>query len=214
MPAQPTRPARPDEPCRLEPQPLRKWQGFSTSLSKGEVKLRVVKTALGIAVLGSWLLSGTPAFGAPAVPGGTIKVWAENGGFGGTVAITGAIGDYGKAVKADSAGKADNKGSYTSLVLKKGTILIDASQLRAAVQNSQSTDFNAVTCSGSEAVTAAVPIVSGTKAYAGIAGSLTATATFVFIAPLTSNGTCNTSNKAKLVLGLEAITGSGPVSFS
>ena len=176
--------------------------------------MRVATTALGVVALSGLLFSGALAVGATAAPGGTIKLWAENGGFGGTVVITGAIGDHGKAVKANSAGKADNKGLDTSLVLKKGTILINASQLRAAVQSAQSTDFNAVTCSGSEAVTAPVPIVSGTKAYAGISGSLTATATFVFIAPLTSSGKCNTTNSAKLVVGLEAITGSGPVSFS
>ena len=179
-----------------------------------EVTLRVAKTALGVAVVGGLLFSGAAAVGATAVPGGTIKLWAPNGGFGGTVVITGAIGYYGKAVKANSAGKADNRGSYTSLVLKKGTILIDGSQLRAAVQSAQSTDFDAVTCSGSETVTAPVPIVSGTKAYAGISGSVTATATFVFIAPLTSSGKCNTSTNAKLVEGLEAISGLGPVSFS
>jgi hypothetical protein len=176
--------------------------------------LRVATASLGVAVLVSLLFSGASAFGASPVPGGTIKLWAENGGLGGTVVITGAIGDYGKAVKANSAGKADNKSTYTSLVLKKGTILINGSQLRAAVQSSQSADFSAVTCSGSEVVTAPVPIVSGTKAYAGISGSVTATATFVFIAPLTSGGQCNTSNNAKLLIGLEAITGSGPVSFS
>jgi hypothetical protein len=176
--------------------------------------LRVAKTAFAIAVAGCLLFSGASAFGAPAVPGGTIKLWAENGGFGGMVVITGAIGDYGKAEKANAAGKADDQGMYTRLVLKKGAVLIDGSQLRAAVQSAQSTDFDAVTCSGSEAVTAPVPIVSGTKAYAGISGSVTATATFAFIAPLTSGGRCNTSSKAKLVVGLEAITGSGPVSFS
>lgn len=178
--------------------------------------MRLAKTALGVTVLGSLLISGASAFGATAPAGGTIKVWAtENNSLtGGTAVITGAIGDYGKAVKANSAGKADNRGSYTSLVLKKGTILIDGSQLRAAVQSAQSTDFDAVTCSGSETVTAPVPIVSGTKAYAGISGSVTATATFVFIAPLTSSGKCNTSTNAKLVEGLEAISGLGPVSFS
>ncbi len=176
--------------------------------------MRVAKTALGVAVVGGLLLSAASASAAPAVPGGTIKLWAENGGFGGTVVITGAIGDYGKAVKANSAGRADKNGRYTSLILRKGTILIDGSQLRAAVQNGLSTDFNDVTCSGSEAVSAPVPIVSGTKAYAGISGSLTATATFVFIAPLTSSGKCDTSNSAKPIEALEAIAGSGPVGFS
>ncbi len=175
--------------------------------------MRVAKAALGaVVVVGLW--SGTAGSAAPAVPGGTIKLWAQNGGFGGTIVVTGAIGDYGRAVKADSAGRAVKSGGYTSLVLRKGTILIDGSQLRAAVQHSQSSDFNAVTCSGSESVSAPVPIVSGTKAYAGISGSLIATATFVFIAPLTSRGQCNPGNSARPVEALEAITGSGPVSFS
>jgi len=75
--------------------------------------LRVAKTALGVAILGSLLFSGASAFGATAPAGGTIKVWiTPNAGGGGTAVVTGAIGDYGKTSKINSAG-------YGKLVLKK-----------------------------------------------------------------------------------------------
>jgi hypothetical protein len=161
------------------------------------------------------LFSGASAFGATAPAGGTIKVWAtpSPNGSGGTIVITGAIGDYGKTVDVNAAGKVTKNGNYTKFVLKKGTVLINGTQLQAALQNSQPTDFNIVTCSGSAIANAPVPIVSGTKAYAGITGSLTATATFAVVGPLTSSGKCNTSNNANPVAQYVSIAGSGTVSF-
>jgi hypothetical protein len=177
--------------------------------------MRLAKTALGVAVLGSLLFSGVSAFGATAPAGGTIKVWdTPNGnGSGGTIVITGAIGDYGKTVNVNSAGKNDKKGNYTKLVLKKGTILVNSTQFAAASNNAQPTDFNAVTCSASIIVSAPNPIASGTKAYTGITGSVTITATFAFVGPFTKSGKCNASSNAQPSTFYGSITGSGTVSF-
>jgi hypothetical protein len=177
--------------------------------------LRVAKTALGVAVLGSLLFSGASAFGASAPAGGTIKVWltpAANGGGGGSVVITGAIGDYGKTNKVNSAGKIDKKGAFGNFVLKKGTILVDRRQLNAATQSSQPTDFNAVTCSASQTATAPVPIVSGTKAYAGVSGTVNITFTFALVLPLT-NGKCDMNTNANPIAQYGSVAGTGTVSF-
>lgn len=180
--------------------------------------MRVAKTALGVAVLGSLLFSGASAFGASAPVGGTIKVWltpANNGGGGGSVVITGAVGDYGKTIRVDSAGKINKKGAFGNLVLKQGTILVDRTQLSAATQaalNSQPADFNAVTCSASQTVSAPVPIVSGTKAYAGISGTVNITETVAVVLPLT-NGKCDPNTNANPVAQYISVTGTGTVGF-
>jgi hypothetical protein len=127
--------------------------------------------------------------------------------------ITGAVGDFGKTAKVNSAGKADSKGNYTNLVLKKGTILVNSTQLQAVLQNGQPTDFNTATCSASLTGSAPVPIVSGTKAYSGITGSVTLNVMFAEIGPRTSNGQCNMSNNANPIAQYGSLTGTGTVSF-
>jgi hypothetical protein len=175
--------------------------------------MRIVKT-LGVAVLGSLLFSA-PALGAAARTGGAVQVFvtpsANGGSGGGTFLITGAIADYGKTVKVNSAGKADKKGTDSDLVLKKGTILVDVAQVNTAINNANPTNYDATTCSASFVVTAPVPIISGTKAYVGISGSVNVTETLAFILPFTKSGKCNTN--ANPVDAWATVTGAGTVSF-
>lgn len=180
--------------------------------------MRAVKTALGVCVLGSLLFDGASAFGATSPVGGVVKVWATPIGNGarGTAVITGAIGDHGTYVDVNAAGKTDKNGNYTKVILKKGTILFDSTQLNAAANaafNAQPSDYNAATCSASIVVSAPNPVVSGTKAYARITGSVTITATIAFIGPLTKSGACNTSSNANPVALYQSIVGSGTVAF-
>ena len=176
--------------------------------------MRIAKIALGLAVLGS-LLFGASAFGATAPAGGLIKVWVTLSGTGsGPVVITGAIGDYGKTINVNSAGKIEKKGNYSDLVLKKGTILLNTTQANAAFNNVNPADFNAATCSASLMATTSVPIVSGTKAYVGITGSLTVTETFAFVGPFTKSGKCNVASSSNPSAIWATVTGSGTVSFS
>jgi len=181
--------------------------------------MRVAKTALGVAILGSLLFSGASAFGATAPTSGTIKVFVTPKGTGsGTVVITGAIGDYGKTVKSNAAGKPAKNGGYEQLILTKGTILVNATQLNAVLNSANPTDFSVASCSGTVVASAPVPIASGTKAYAGITGSVTLTATFAFVGPFYSSGSkkgeCNTSSNGPNPPGIFAtIAGSGTVSF-
>ena len=113
----------------------------------------------------------------------------------------------------NSGVKVARHGKYNELVLKKGTIMVDLTQFNSVLNNAQPADFDAASCSASITASAPVPFVSGTKAYAGIKGSVTVTATFAFIGPLTRNGQCNTFNNANLVAQWSAVTDVGSVSF-
>ncbi len=175
--------------------------------------MRIAKTALGVAVLGSLLFSGASAFGATDPAGGAIQVWgtpANNGG--GAVVITGAIADGGKSMRVNASGKPDKKGNYKLLELKKGNILLNGTQITAALNNANPTAFNTTTCSGAFTGTAALPIVSGTKAYAGISGTVNVTVTFAIVLPLTK-GTCNENTNANPIAQYGSISGTGTVSF-
>lgn len=165
--------------------------------------------AAGVALLASPVVSATPAggpvhlFGTPANKGG------------GTVLLTGAIGDHGKATNANASGKPQKKGTYTLLVLKKGTILVNTTKLNADANNPNTppTSFNTSTCSGYFTVTDPVPVVHGTKLYQGIAGSLNVTLTFALVFPL-QKGTCNMGNNGPNPSAqYGTISGSGSVSF-
>jgi len=163
--------------------------------------MRIAKTALGVAVLGSLLFSGASAFGATAPAGGTIQVWgtpANNGG--GGVVITGAIADSGKSANANSSGKPTKKGTYKLLTLKKGSILLNTTQLSKDLNNPNTppTTFNSTTCS--------------TKAYAGISGTANITVTFAIVLPLTK-GKCNTNTNANPIAQYGSVSGTGTVSF-
>lgn len=179
--------------------------------------LRLAKTAFGVVVLGSLLVGGSPALAATTPAGGTIKVWStpSTSGNGGTIVITGVVGDYGKTAKVNTSGKADKKGTYTKFFLKYGTILVDSSAVQTAIQKvaAPPADLNDVTCSGSAVATADVPIVSGTKAYAGITGSVSVSIDFALVLPLTK-GKCDLNTNANPVAQYGSITGSGTVSFS
>ena len=145
--------------------------------------------------------------------GGAVQVWGtpSNGG-GGPVVFTGAIADSGKSLSVNSSGKADKKGNYKLLELKKGSILINGTELNTALNNASPSAFNSTTCSGSFAATAPVPIVSGTKAYAGVSGSVNVTVTFAVVLPLT-NGKCNMNTNANPIAQYGSIAGTGTVSF-
>jgi len=177
---------------------------------------RVAKTALGMAVMGGLLFGAASAVGAATPAGGTVKIFASpnTSGTGETFVVTGAIADYGKTVRVNSAGKPDKNGVYTQIVGKQGTVLLDGTQFQAALNAAQPTDFDTVTCSGSLVASAPDRIVSGTKLYSGISGSVDVTGTVAFILPRTKSGQCDLSGNATVVAHWGSITGSGTVSFS
>ena len=177
--------------------------------------LRVVKAGLALPVLlGGLFLGAASALGA-SPSGGTIQVWVTptgNGNGGGKVLITGVVGDYGKGQKVNSAGQPSKGGSYTKLLLKKGTILVNTTQFNTA-QNNANPPINNSNCSVTFTTTAPIPVVSGTGAYVGITGSINMTGQFGAVLPKTKSGSCNTSNNSNSLDQYISVVGSGTVSF-
>ncbi len=178
--------------------------------------MKVVKATLGIAILGSVIFGASTAFGstAPSSPaGGAVNVFItfNTSGSGGTVLVTGAIGDYGKTTEIKG-----QKG-LSSVKLHKGTFEVNTSKINAAV-NSATPTLNTATCSFSLSATAPVTVLDGTALYAGISGTLSFTSTFAATGPRYTNGShkgqCNTSNNAVPDAQFATGTGTGTVSFS
>lgn len=180
--------------------------------------MRIARTALGAAVLGSLLFSGASAFGATAPAGGTINVFATPVGMGakGTIVVTGAIGDFGKTLTINQNGTTNANGNYVKITLKKGAFEVNSTALNAAANKLQPTN-NSTTCSASGSVTGPVTLFNGTGLYQGIAGTVNITETFAFIGPLYKSGPkkgqCNESNNAKALAQYGSITGTGTVTF-
>jgi hypothetical protein len=170
-------------------------------------------SGLGATVLVGALLLGSGAALGQTPSGGAVQVWGTPGNNGGgSVLFTGAVADSGKSASVNSSAKPDKKGNYKLFTLKKGTILINGTQINAALNNASPTEFNSTTCSGSFTATAPVPIVSGTKLYAGISGTVNVTVTFAVVLPLTK-GTCNMNTNANPIAQYGSIAGTGTVSF-
>jgi hypothetical protein len=166
---------------------------------------RVLRAAIACFVLmGGLTLASAAASAQSSSSGGAIQVWLTPSltGKGGKILITGAIADYG-VTKGNGGSKA---------MLKKGTITVNLAQFKAA-QNNANPQINQSNCSGSFTASAAVPIVSGTGAYAGITGSFTLNSQYAFILPKTKSGGCNTSNNANPISQYGSVSGSGTVSL-
>ena len=184
--------------------------------------VRVAKAAVSVAVLGSVLLGGSPAFAAtvPSTPaGGSVKLFATpSKGLHATILMTGAIGDYGNALTIDKNGTPDSNGNYVKVTLHKGGFEINSTALNAKTNNLGSqTPINRATCSMAASVSAPVTLLDGTGLYAGITGTLKLTITEAFILPVYASGKnkgqCNESQNAQPVADYGSIIGSGTVSF-
>lgn len=139
-----------------------------------------VSSMTGVGVAGA---SKGPA--GPHVPlsGGIVKLTAYSSTDGpkSVVILTGAIGDYGEAVRNTSIGSGAKEFNQLKLELVRGTFQLDITRMEHKLLGAIDGHFptNASTCSGEVVVTATTPIVagSGTGDYKGIAGSLTLTVT-------------------------------------
>ncbi len=163
----------------------------------------------------------TSAVSAATMPPvhGAVQVWVNpsNGG-GGTVNLTGAIGDVGIAEPANSLGQivhgSQDNANYRLLELSKGWILVNITEFNKVTNNSNSapTVFNKSNCSIVFSGKAPVQFVHGTGAYVGITGTVELTFVFAGTAPKTANGTCNeNANPIGPGGGYSAIYGSGTV---
>jgi hypothetical protein len=183
-----------------------------------EVDMRAVKGLLGAVMVGGVLFAANTAVGASApMTGGAVQVWvtpSPTGNGGGKVMVTGALADYGTGQTTNAAGKADTKGTYKRLLLKHGTIFINATKFVKANNNANPTMYNKSDCSAVIDFSAPVAIESGTGAYAGITGSITLTTRYAVILPKTKTGACNESNSAIPLDQYGVVTGSGTIKFS
>jgi hypothetical protein len=185
---------------------------------------RVMRAGAVLALGAAGLLFDASFSGATPVPG-TVQVWGTPGigdggpntaeaDWGGTVVLTGAIGDHGRAVNASPSGKQKKNGTYTLLLLMKGSILLNTTQLNKQLNDpSLPYSWNAVTCSGNYYATDPVSVVSGTKFYAGVSGSVNVTAAIAFVDPL-QKGKCNNGQNSPNPSALyTSVSGTGNVRF-
>lgn len=184
--------------------------------------MRVPKAVVSVVLLGSLLIAGGPAFAAtaPSTPvGGPVRLFATpNGNGGGTIVITGAIGDYGHTLSINKNGTTNSNGNYVKVSLHKGTFEINSTALNAKTSNLGSqTPINKATCSMAASVSAPVTLLDGTGLYAGVTGTLNVTISVAFILPLFTSGKdkgqCNESQNAQPVAAYSSIIGTGSVSF-
>lgn len=145
-----------------------------------------------------------------------LTAYTDNDGPTDAVIVTGAIGDYGKAVSVYPNGSVDpDHSSELSLQLAHGTFRLDIASLDKAFVQAMLKDFptDAATCSGSFAVTQQVPVVagSGTGAYKGVGGSFTLTITLDEVDAVSAAQPCN--GTAPFLSQAIIITGPGTVTF-
>lgn len=132
----------------------------------------------------------------------------------GKILMTGTIGDYGLAVATTAKGKPTKSGSYRDLELKKGTILVNISPFLTAIDKAfPHATFDSATCSLSVTVSASITIVSGTKAYAGVTGSLTLSGFIAEIGSRAKSGACTTKTSTPPLATSSAFSGSGTVTL-
>jgi hypothetical protein len=174
--------------------------------------------AAAVAVTGVGAAVAVAASTTPA--GGSFRVFGlSNGlGSGGTVLLTGAIGDHGRSQTVNKAGKPNSNGGYVKLTLSQGTLMLNKTNLNSSINKAfNSATVNSATCSLSVAAGGTLPFVSGTGMYAGASGSAHVTVAVGFILPRYKSGAkagkCNTSNSATPVASRQIVYGTGNVSF-
>jgi len=147
--------------------------------------------------------------------GGPLEFFATpGGGAGGTVVMTGAIGDYGKTVDVDQNGKTDANGRYEKVILQKGTLELDLSKFATAEAKAGPLE-NAQTCSIAYVVSAATRVFNGSGSYKGIVGTLNLTSAAGPVFPRypdgKSKGACDMN--APQLASYSSVEGSGTVRF-
>jgi hypothetical protein len=173
---------------------------------------------LAAAVTSLYLVAAT--LGASQAAGQHVQVFITpslTGKGGGPIIITGAIGDHGTSVRVNPSGQPAPKGTYSLAKLQYGSILLNTGLLRHKIQvgTQQATPVLA-SCSLQGSTTAAVPIISGTRQYSGITGTLHVRFTFAEVAGRYASGPkkgqCNLA--AGPVAQWASIVGTGSITFT
>lgn len=185
---------------------------MKTSWSSGSVRALAAAALVTVTAIGAT----TAALAASSAPaGGAFRVFGVSNGLGagGTILLTGAIGDHGQSQSVTKSGQVNQNGAYVKLTLSQGTLTLNKTTLDNAINRSFGKSApNPANCSISAAGTGRLPIVSSTGMYAGATGSARITVSVGFILPR-KGGKCDLSNSATPTASQQIVTGTGRVSF-
>ena len=168
-------------------------------------RLRPAVVVAGALALAACSAAGqsSPAAVTTAAPGVDVvhlTAYTDNDGPTSVVVVTGAIGDFGKAVRGNGDLEVDLSG---------GTFRLGTQKLEAAFATAmKNLTPNKVTCSGTATATGTAAVGSGTGKYAGIAGSLSLRITLdeVYTPPACTE---TSAYRAQVIV----TTGSGTVTY-
>jgi hypothetical protein len=141
-----------------------------------------------------------------------ITAYSDDDGPTAAVVLTGAIGDFGMAVRTYAHGQVEQQYNRLALTLSRGSFRLEIAGMEGGIVAAMGqfpTDLN--TCSGIEVVHARSPIVpgSGTGVYKGIGGTFQLTTT---INEVDSWPNCPRAGQ-NLIAQTVFVTGLGAVSF-
>jgi hypothetical protein len=128
------------------------------------------------------------------------------------VLVTGSFVDFGESLRVNARGRSDSSGSYTLLMLQRGSILVAGPALSPSALIS-GPRRRLGTCSVSTTSNERMPVLGGTKAYAGTRGTIMVSVSSVLILPLEAGGKCVTGNRASPLASWSTITGTGTVTI-
>jgi hypothetical protein len=160
---------------------------------------------------GLLIVSVASAASMPA--GGAVRVFVTPSptSNGGTILVTGAIGDYGTTTM-------NPKTSIAKAMLKKGTFEVNLAVITKKSNTMGPSFMNAKTCSYVFDVSAPITVMNGTGLYKGVHGSVMLRETFAGIAPLYKSGPkkgqCNLGQNANPVAQYGSVSGVGTIKFT
>jgi hypothetical protein len=178
--------------------------------------------AVAIAIVGGGVASASGSSrtlaAGPHIPkdGGEVQFtgYSNNDGPKSVAVLTGAIGDYGEAIRTTNTGSTGTQYNELELSMTRGSFRLNIadieSELGRAIYGAFPTSSR--TCSGEVTVAGATPVVSGagTGAYKGLQGSLHMTIT---INEVEDWPTCPKTDTSPFLAQSVFITGSGTVSL-
>jgi hypothetical protein len=154
----------------------------------------------------------------PHIPkgGGEVEFTGYSSGDGpkSVAVLTGAIGDYGEAIRTTSSGSAGSEYHELELSMTRGSFRLNIAGIESELGKAIFGAFptHSSTCSGEVSVSGATPVIdgTGTGAYKGLQGSLDMTIT---INEVEEWPTCPKTDTSPYLAQSVFITGKGMVSL-
>ncbi len=172
------------------------------------------------ALVGSGVASAskTKLAQGPHIPkgGGEVQFTGYSNGDGpkSTAVLTGAIGDYGEAIRTTSGNSAGSEYNELKLSMTRGSFRLDIAGIEGELGKAINGAFptHSSTCSGEVSVSGETPVIAGTgtAAYKGLQGSLHMTIT---INEVEEWPTCPKTDTSPYLAQSVFITGAGMVSL-